>query len=381
MPTRVEMTLSCRDSDFIPKVPNAGEIMDENGRSVQIMHNGVRVMAGGYHGDWMAEIIKGLRGHHEPQEELLFHEILKHIPPKAIMVELGGFWSYYSLWFLNDAPELRRSIVVEPDPSNLSVGRINAVINGRQIEFVQASVGEGSTEPRPFTTETAGIISIPQVSVPDLLVDRGIDHLDILHCDTQGAETGVIRSCERLMREHHINFVVVSTHAYQISGDPLTHQRCLSMLQDFGGRILAEHDVHESFSGDGLIVAYFGVEPIDWPELKLSYNRYSNSLFPNPLHDLDEAYSRISALQEQLFANTNRRDEYIRSLEGRLEALEPALRAVEHNLLSAVRSAEAAKRECKELKDANASIRSSTSWKATAPLRALMRILGLRRRR
>src|SRR5690349_9262709 len=95
---RIEMTVGCRDSDPIPKVPDAGEIRMENGQQVQIMHNGIRVISGGYHGEWMSEIISRLAGHHEPQEELVFHEILKHVGTKATMVELGGFWSYYSLW-------------------------------------------------------------------------------------------------------------------------------------------------------------------------------------------------------------------------------------------------------------------------------------------
>lgn len=298
--TRIELTVSCRDSDAIPKVANAGEIVTEGGREVQIMHNGVRVLAGGYNGDWMAEIIRRLRGHHEPQEEVVFHEVLKHVPAEATMIELGGFWSYYSLWFLSQSPSSRRSIVLEPDPKSLEVGQANARLNDREIEFIHASAGGKSTEPQPFATETAGEIIIPQVSVPDLMVARGIERLDILHCDTQGAETAVIRSCETELRQRRIHFVVVSTHAYQISNDPLTHQRCLDMLKDFGGQILAEHDVHESFSGDGLIAAYFGAEPLDWPKLPLSYNRYSTSLFRNPLYDLDAIAKENTSLKKEL---------------------------------------------------------------------------------
>jgi len=94
------MTVSCRDCDAIPKVDRAGEVFEYRGETVQLMHNGVKVVAGGYHGDWMSQIINRLRGHHEPQEELIFHEIMKYIPASATMIELGGFWSYYSLWFL-----------------------------------------------------------------------------------------------------------------------------------------------------------------------------------------------------------------------------------------------------------------------------------------
>ena len=60
------------------------------------------------------------------------------------------------------------------------------------------------------------------------------------------------------------------------------------MLQDFGGTILAKHDVNESFSGDGLIAACFGSEPLDGSEPPLSRNRYSTSLFRNPLYDFAE---------------------------------------------------------------------------------------------
>ena len=58
------------------------------------------------------------------------------------------------------------------------------------------------------------------------------------------------------------------------------------MLKDFGGLILAEHDVHESFSGDGLIAVYFGNKTLQWTQPSISRNRYSTSLFRNPLYDL-----------------------------------------------------------------------------------------------
>ena len=52
--------------------------------------------AGGYHGDWTAEVITVLKfAHHEPQEELIFYEVLQApaLPMPSAMVELGGFWS------------------------------------------------------------------------------------------------------------------------------------------------------------------------------------------------------------------------------------------------------------------------------------------------
>lgn len=284
---RATMTVRCRDCDSIPKVKDAGSVFTEGPNAIQLMHNGVRVLAGGYYGDWMKQIIHDLKGHHEPQEERVFYEILKHVPNDATMIELGGFWSYYSLWFLKDQPQ-RKSIVVEPDPGNLEIGKKNAELNCAPIHFIHASVGETTHSPSPFQTETAGIVNVPQVGIPDLLRSLNIETLNILHCDTQGAETAVIRSCENLFRSGRIKFGVFSTHSHYITGDPLTHQRCLHMLNQFGARILAEHDVHESFSGDGLIAAYFGNDPIPWEEPAISLNRYSTSLFRNLAYDLAE---------------------------------------------------------------------------------------------
>lgn len=287
---RIEMTVSCPDAAYIPKVLGAGKVNRHGDQDIQIMHNGVRVVANGYYGEWMTEIIERLSGHHEPQEEAVFHEIMSFMPEHPNMIELGGFWSYYSLWCLQSRP-LANVISVEPDKRNLFVGQQNASLNGRKIDFINAFVGATSLPPRPFLTETSGLIDLPQVCVPDLMRDRGINHLDILHCDTQGAETAVLSSCLDLLKAGAIRFCIVSTHHHSITGDPLTHQRCLSLIQHAGGQILAEHDVAESFSGDGLIAAYFGSKSIYWPGVKLSYNRYSKSLFQSPLFDLNERIS------------------------------------------------------------------------------------------
>lgn len=115
---RTLMTITCRDSDHIPKVANAGRTVMWEGERVQIMHNGIKVVYGGYNGDWMAHIIRGLQGHHEPQEEAIFHTLLRYIRNRGLMIELGAYWGYYAQWFLHEIPE-STAICIEPDPSNL----------------------------------------------------------------------------------------------------------------------------------------------------------------------------------------------------------------------------------------------------------------------
>ena len=244
---RVQLTVSCRDADAVPKVPNAGQVVETPGGRVQIMHDGSRVMAGGYHGDWMIEVIKSLRGHHEPQEELLFHHLLRYVRPGTLVVELGCFWAYYTNWYLGAVPG-SRAVCVEPNASNLEVGRRNIALNGRVAEFINALVGE-ATGPGASGLECLDM---------DGLLDR-IDSspIELLHMDVQGAELPFIRSMPRAVEAGLVRFVVVSTHDAAISGSATTHADCIRELEFCGGAILAEHGVAESYSGDGLIVAGF----------------------------------------------------------------------------------------------------------------------------
>ena len=295
---RIELTANCRDADAIPKVPNAGEVITlSDGTAIQIMHNGIKVLAGGYYGAWSIELIRRCRGHHEPQEELSFHRLLPHVKEDATMLEIGAYWSYYSMWFLFKHPK-RRAIAIEPSHHCMEIGRRNAEINGCSIEFVHGFIGGDGPEVAPFDVGGEEIHMLRRIDVPTLLRERKVTYLDILHCDGQGCELDLLISCADLLRAQRIGFVVLSTHLAPHLPDPLLHQQCLEVVRGLGGTVLAEHDVHESFSADGHILAYFGSEPIDWKPLQHGRNRYATSFFRNPLYDLALERKRVLTLEQ-----------------------------------------------------------------------------------
>ena len=230
---RVLITTGCHDCDDLPKVPHAGQIVsDENGR-YQIMHNGLQVLQGGYGGQWMTEIIRRLKGHHEPQEERVFHELLGHIPARSTMVELGSGWGFYSMWFAREVADARL-VCVEPDPVNLNVGKQNFLRNGVTGRFVQASVGRRSLPPRPFECESGPPIDTPEISVDDLIASEGLSSIELLLADIQGAEFSMLQGATRAIAAGKVRFVVVATHHHRISRDPFIHQRCLAWIRDPG---------------------------------------------------------------------------------------------------------------------------------------------------
>ena len=276
---RVRMTISCRDCDAIPKVPGAGRVIDRAGERIQIMHNGIAVLADAYYGAWMTEVIAGLAGHHEPQEEAIFHALTDVFRPQSHMIELGAFWSYYALWFLT-AVAGSRAVCVEPDPAHLAVGQRNAAFNGLEgrVTFVNAWAGGVSANAVARPVETTGVpLALPQVDVSAVLDQHQLDTVDLLHIDTQGAEVGLIRS----IRGHQarVRFVMVSTHHQTISGSATTHRDCLDAIAELGGHVLTAHDIDESFSGDGLIVASFRAADATLPLPVISRNVAARSLF------------------------------------------------------------------------------------------------------
>lgn len=297
---RIEQTVACTDTAAIPKVPGAGRIQErDDGTRVQLMHNGVLVEAGGYYGDWMSEIIERLHGHHEPQEELAFHHVVQRLAadtPAPVMIELGSFWGYYSLWVKEVLPEAR-SILVEPDPAYLDVGRRNFALNGMDGQFIQGAVGPVHGAVEPFTCESDGVTrDVPRVTVDGLLNQEQLPRLDLLLCDTQGAELTAIEGAAHALTDGRLRFLVVSTHHHSISGDPRIHDRCLELLRWRGAHIIAEHTVYESCSGDGLIVASCDPRDTDL-HVELSHIRARDTLFGEPQAELAAALDRIAELE------------------------------------------------------------------------------------
>lgn len=288
---RIAITTAVRDTDPIPKVPNAGAVEQRNGTRVQVMHNGVVIEEGCYYPDWTTEIIRSLRGHHEPQEEAAFHVLVERLREEGgapVMLELGSFWAYYSLWLKHAVPETR-CILVEPDRKHLETGRRNFALNGVSGEFIHAAVGRRHNDSVRLVLESDGMAHrVRGVTVDGLLDDYGVERLDVLLSDVQGAELDVLRGAREAIRDRRIRFFVVSTHHHSHSGDPLTHQRCLRFLQDAGAYVVAEHSVPESCSGDGLIVASLDPRDADL-HIEVSVVRSRDSLFGELEWDLAAA--------------------------------------------------------------------------------------------
>jgi FkbM family methyltransferase len=352
---RVLMTISCRDADRLPKVEGAGGVFELDGLSVQRMHDGTLIEEGCYYGPWMTEIIRTLRGHHEPQEEVAFHEVLERLvstDPAASMIELGSFWAYYSMWF-HKRTQGNRIVALEPDPSYLEIGRRNFALNGMNATFLHGAIGGSPGQKVAFTTESTGeSVEVVQYDLASLMEETGLDQVGLLMVDIQGLENLLVERAAELFSSGAIRFMIVSTHHHLISGNALTHQRVLELLRGYGAHVIAEHTVGESYSGDGLIAVSFDERDRDM-SVEISHARAKESLFGGLEVDLQAAFDELEQLRAHI---------------GELTALNGELTA---RAMAAEQSA------AKGQAQLDAVFRSK-SWRSTRALRAANRLLPRR---
>lgn len=244
---RVDCTCEAPDNVYIPRVINAGQII----RGKQIMHNGLKINAGSYYGFEEAILMHANRGVHEPQEERLFQEVLPYIEPGAVMIEMGAFWSFYSMWF-NKSVRGAQNYMLEPDSFNLESGRHNFKLNDMVGKFRHCGIGEQSG------TMPSGI---PIVCIDDFVQAEGITHVNLLHADIQGYEVAMLRGAASLFTNQLVDWVFISTHAENL------HSDCLLLLNQYAYEVVASVRPSESYSVDGIIVAkcrrISGVERVD----------------------------------------------------------------------------------------------------------------------
>lgn len=234
------------DNAAIPRDSNAGRIVNGN----LIMHNGIKVEPLSYYNYGMLKLLKDNTGVHEPQEEKIFQEVLNTLPSdkKLTMLELGAYWSFYSMWFLREHPTAR-CVMVEPDRMNLYYGKANFKLNNMTGTFVQAGIGKEIE------------MDSPNLTVDQICEQQGLEFLDILHSDIQGFEVEMLEGAKKLLSEKRVGYVFISTHSNEL------HEQCYEVLKRYGFEMVASANLDESYSWDGVLVmkmpTYPGIEHVE----------------------------------------------------------------------------------------------------------------------
>lgn len=243
---RIKLVLESSDNSKINHVHNAGTFNNED---KLVMHNGLLIDPLSYYNFPMLELLFRNKGVHEPQEEFIFQEVLKHIPSNAVMLELGAYWSFYSMWFNSDVENANNYLI---EPEDIDSGMNNFELNNMKGDFTKAYISDNSSDT---------INNISTVCIDDFIQKKKINFIDILHSDIQGFEYKMLLGAEKLLDKKLVGYIFISTHSNKI------HYQCMEHLKSKGYMLVCSYDIDESYSCDGLIVFknpnYDGLTTID----------------------------------------------------------------------------------------------------------------------
>lgn len=241
---RIKIVKEAPENTKIKTVENAGQIE----KGLFVMHNGVKIEPLSYVGPEMLRLMTENKAIHEPQEEYAFQEVLKYIKPNGVMLEVGAYWSFYSMWFAQQVKGARNYMLDNKD--GVRRGKENFSLNGLQGTFETAYVGEGKD-----------IDGVPLITIDAFAVKHRLDFIDLLHADIQGHELSMLQTMPNLIKGMKIGYLFISTHTVEL------HQQCIAFLKSNGYTIVCEADFEHTFSPDGVLVAknpnYPGIEKID----------------------------------------------------------------------------------------------------------------------
>lgn len=235
----VEHAVRVKDSpdfDAIPKHPKAGRL---SGMRL-VMHNGLKVLPTAYYGWQFLARSRVTQTVDEPQEERVFGDLLPLLDEGSVMLELGSFWAFYSLWFHSRVAN-GVNHMIEPEYKNMLYGVTNFESNGFHTNafFTHA-----------FVDAAPGVINgVRVISVDEYCRENGIERLTVLHSDIQGYESNMLDGAREMLEEKRIDYVFISSHSNEL------HAECMEKLACFGYVIVTEANLDEAYQADGFIFA------------------------------------------------------------------------------------------------------------------------------
>ncbi len=242
---RIREVMNCPDNEHISRVPSAGSLY----KTYQLMHNGQKILKGSYYGNGNTKMLLRNKGVHEPQEERIFAKVLEALPKAPTIVELGSYWGFYSMWFLQKRP-LGKAILYEPELENLEFGKENFKLNNLEGDFNRAFISS-----KIDLTQHP-----PQITLSHILKSKKLKFIDVLHSDIQGYELQFLQECHAELKTS-VGYMFISTHTNGI------HAGCLKIIKAASFEIISEVNLDDSYSYDGIIVArnpsYAGIPPMN----------------------------------------------------------------------------------------------------------------------
>lgn len=146
---------------------------------------------------------------------------------KVTVVDVGAHFGFFTLFAALQTHPESRIIAIEPDEDNFS--RLTANIRAQQLAHVRcenaamaaesgivklykgASINHSIHPDHPLLPETSAFTEVKSVSLNDICAKHGLEHIDFLKLDCEGAEYDILlktdgeilRKCQCISLEFH----------------------------------------------------------------------------------------------------------------------------------------------------------------------------------
>lgn len=191
-----------------------------------------------------------LCGSYEPQETRLLSRLLRR---GMTVVDAGANWGYFTLLSAHIVGTTGRVVSLEPDPRvfallqrNLSLNDLPQVtalalaagasrgtltLDGYHAFAANRGVSRIDAHADPLRSTT---FTVACERVDDVIGERGVDAVDLVKIDVEGAEDGVLAGMEAGLRTHRYRRVLLELHPTLLAERGASVEGCCAALAGAG---------------------------------------------------------------------------------------------------------------------------------------------------
>ncbi len=145
--------------------------------------------------------------------------------PSGTVVDVGAGYGDYAV-LTGRLPGVREVIALEPTPRPAQRARDLVALNGARVRIVEAAAGKESGRMRLGSAGTEALSVLSEAASIEVDVravdDLGLDRIDFIKIDVEGAETAVLEGSRRtLLRDHPRIAIEVHSKALAVEVDQL----------------------------------------------------------------------------------------------------------------------------------------------------------------
>ena len=189
-------------------------------------------------------------GQYEPQETLLLHSLLR---PGHCFVDVGANWGYHTLLAAHLVGKSGRVISFEPDPRLFPILQRNIEQNNlTQVTALQVAAADAAGE-LPMAGfalgdgnfglsrlvvngDAAGVFNVATERLDDALVKLGVDAIDLLKMDIEGAEGLALSGLAEYLQAGRVQRLLLELHPAQLAERGAKAADIIKQLQNYGYR-------------------------------------------------------------------------------------------------------------------------------------------------